>query len=367
MNNQKVWFVPPSDPETAVQYRIPFYDLKSENLEFAPEFQEALGRVLNSGQFVLGGELKRLEEELALYLGVPQVLAVKSGTDALYYGLRALDIGAGDEVITTPFTFPATVEAILRTGAQPVLADVEPETLCLSPDAAEEKITPKTRAIITVHLFGNSAPIDRFVTICKNRNIFLIEDAAQAIGATYAGKKLGSFGTIATFSFYPTKNFGALGNGGAIASDKIAITCPTSSRLDELQAAFLLVKLSRLELWRKRRALLAARYLKMLSGLVRIVQTASGGIANFHQFALLTPHRDRLRTFLLQAGIETMVYYPQPIHFQPEFTEIFTSESFPIAERASTEILCLPIRHNLTEIEQDVIINRVREFFTDLQ
>lgn len=346
--------------------RIPFYNLKSENLEFAPKFQETLVRVLNSGQFVLGAEVKRLEQELALYLGVPQVLAVKSGTDALYYGLRALGIGAGDEVITSPFTFPTTVEAILRTGAQPVLADIEPETLCLSPDAAEEKITPKTKAILPVHLFGNCAPIDRFVTLCKNRHLFLIEDAAQAIGATYQGKKLGSFGTIATFSFYPTKNFGALGNGGAIAGDKIAIACPTSSRLDELQAAFLLEKLPQLELGRKQRALLAENYLKALSGFVRIVRTAPGGIANFHQFALLTPHRDRLRNFLFQAGIETKVYYPQPIHFQPEFTQIFPPGSFPVAEQASAEILCLPIRPSLTETEQDVIINRVREFFTGL-
>lgn len=347
-------------------FRIPFYDLKSENLEFAPKFQETLVRVLNSGQFVLGAEVKRLEQELALYLGVPRVLAVKSGTDALYYGLRALGIGAGDEVITSPFTFPATVEAILRTGAQPVLADIEPETLCLSPDAAEEKITPKTRAILPVHLFGNCAPIDRFVTLCKNRHLFLIEDAAQAIGATYQGKKLGSFGTIATFSFYPTKNFGALGNGGAIAGDKIAIACPISSRLDELQAAFLLEKLPQLELWRKQRALLAESYLKALSGFVRIVRTAPGGVANFHQFALLTPHRDRLRHFLFQAGIETKVYYPQPIHFQPEFARIFPHGSFPVAEQASAEILCLPIRHCLTETEQYVIVNKVREFFTGL-
>ncbi|MCL6466109.1 MAG: DegT/DnrJ/EryC1/StrS family aminotransferase [candidate division WOR-3 bacterium] len=346
--------------------RIPFYDLKSENLEFGPEFEKALTRILESGRFVLGAELTRFEQNLALYLGVPQVVGVKSGTDALFYGLKALGIGPKDEVITTPFTFPATVEAILRTGAQPVLADIEPETLCLSPSAVEEKISSRTRAIVLVHLFGNCADLDRFTALCQRNNIFLIEDAAQAIGATFGTKKLGSFGTIATFSFYPTKNLGALGNGGAIASSHLPIACPTSSRLDELQAAFLLVKLNHLDRWLARRRYLGARYRAALGRYVRIVGSAPASTVNYHQFALLTPHRDKLRNFLLAAGIQTMVYYPHPIHRQPEFASLFTDQSFPVAEKASREIVCLPIRHNLTDAEQDVIINKIEEFFARL-
>ncbi len=346
--------------------RIPFYDLRSENIEFKPEFEKALSRIVESGRFVLGDELKKFEQALALYLGVPQVIGVKSGTDALFYGMKALGIGPGDEVITTPFTFPATVEAILRIGAVPVLADIEPETLCLSPSAVEEKISFRTKAIILVHLFGNCSALDRFTTICPQHNLFLIEDAAQALGSTYQNRKLGSFGTVATFSFYPTKNLGALGNGGAIASVSLPISCPTSARLDELQAAFLLLKLNHLEKWLARRRQLAHRYTTALNQYVRIVQSAPDSIANYHQFALLTPDRDRLRNFLLEAGIETMVYYPEPIHLQAGFAALFRNQSFPVAEKASTEIVCLPIRHNLTDADQDVIINKIIEFFARL-
>lgn len=345
---------------------IPFYDLRSENIEFKPEFEKALSRIIESGRFVLGDELKKFEQALALYLGVPQVIGLKSGTDALFYGMKALGIGSGDEVITTPFTFPATVEAILRTGAVPVLADIEPETLCLSPSAVEEKISLRTKAIVLVHLFGNCPALDRFITICQQKGIFLVEDAAQALGSTYQERKLGSFGTVATFSFYPTKNLGALGNGGAIASVALPISCPTSARLDELQAAFLLLKLNHLEKWLARRRQLAHRYTTALNQYVRIVQSVPDSTVNYHQFALLTPQRNKLRNFLFANGIETMVYYPKPIHLQPGFVSLFNNQSFPVAEKASDEIVCLPIRHNLTDAEQDVIINKIIEFFARL-
>ncbi|MEO0050441.1 MAG: DegT/DnrJ/EryC1/StrS family aminotransferase [candidate division WOR-3 bacterium] len=342
---------------------IPLYDLRDENLGFLPDFHAALERVVKSDRFVLGEELTKFEKELGGYLGVDEVIGLKSGTDALYFALKGLGIGKGDEVITTPFTFPATVEAILRVGARPVLADIEPETLCLSPERCEAAITKRTKAIILVHLFGNCAEIDRFITICQAHNLFLIEDAAQAIGAEYRGRKLGGFGTCAIFSFYPTKNLGALGNGGALVGQTLDIDCPNSSRLDELQAAFLRIKLTHLDEWLKSRERLARRYESELSPFVKIVKSAPQAQPNYHQFAILTPSRDRLRQLLLKDGVETMLYYPEPIHRQQRFAGEFPGSHLPEAERASAEVLCLPIRQNLTDAEQEVIINSIVKFF----
>jgi len=342
---------------------IPFYDIRQENLAFAPEFYAAFEEILKSGRFVLGNQLTCFEKELADYLNVNQVIGLKSGTDALYFGLRTLGIKKGDEVITTPFTFPATVEAILHTGAKPVLADIEPETLCLNPEGCKAAITKKTRAILLVHLFGNCADLNQFIHLCDKHNLFLIEDAAQAIGAEYRGKKLGSFGTCATFSFYPTKNLGAIGNGGALVGKKLCIDCPNSSRLDELQAAFLRIKLAHLEQWLNRRRQIALRYESALNQFVKIVKSARESKSNHHQFAIRTPLRDQLRKFLSQHGIETMVYYPRPVHLQPGFAAHFNACQLPEAERASAEVLCLPNRQNLTDSEIQVIINMVAKFF----
>lgn len=342
--------------------RIPFYDLAAENALFAAEFHQALNRILASGQFVRGQELARFEQELARYLGVTMAWGLKSGTDALYYGMKALGIGPGDQVIAPAFTFPATIAAILRTGATPILADIHPETLCLSFAAAREMITSRTRALVLVHLFGNCAELEPFLALAQQYNLQLIEDAAQALGAEYQGKKLGSFGALAAFSFYPTKNLGALGNGGALVCP-IQPCLPPSSRLDELQAAFLVLKFRHLEQTLERRRTLAQNYTSALGRYVRIVRTAPGATSNFHQFAILTPHRDRLRSFLLSRGIQTMIYYPRPVYHEPEFSMLATYP-LPAAERASREILCLPIRPSLTDAEQDVIINTVVEFFS---
>ncbi len=342
---------------------IPFYNLVAENRELVQQFRLLFDRVLSSGRFVLGEELARFEQELARYLGVKLVIGVKSGTDALYFGLKWLGVGKGDEVITTPFTFPATIEAILRSGATPVLADIEPETLCLSPNSCQEVMTPRTKAVLLVHLFGNCGNLDWFNIFCLQHNLFLIEDSAQALGAEYKGRKLGSFGIVAGFSFYPTKNLGALGNGGAIATNQEPRTILPSARLDELQAGFLRLKLLQLDRWRARRRILAQRYEEALSPLVQIVGGADGCNPNYHQFAIRTPHREALRHFLLQEGIETKVYYSRPIHWQPEFRGLFSGKSLPEAEKASEEVLCLPIRQNLTDGEQEHIINSVIKFF----
>lgn len=332
-------------PET-----ISFYGLAVENQEFGPKFHQVLERILTLGRFVLGDELKQLETELADYLGVPQVICLKSGTDALYYGLKALGIGPGDEVLTSPFTFFATVEAITRTGARPVFADIEPVTLCLDLERCAEQLTSRTRALVLVHLFGNCSNLDQFVRFCRSNNLLLIEDAAQALGAEFQGQKLGSFGDAAIFSFYPTKNLGALGNGGALVINR-PLDIPNSARLDELQAGFLRLKLPHLDDWNARRRELAERYRLALHPWVRSVVSHPDSLPNCHQFAILTPYRDRLRQFLSENGIQTMIYYPEPL--QP----------LPVAQEVAREILCLPVRHSLTFQEQGLIINKILEFF----
>ncbi|MEO0022954.1 MAG: DegT/DnrJ/EryC1/StrS family aminotransferase [candidate division WOR-3 bacterium] len=329
---------------------VSFYTLTAENQEFGPRLHQVLERVLDSGRFVLGNELQAFESELADYLGVPQVTCLKSGTDALYYGLKALGIGPGDEVLTSPFTFSATVEAITRTGATPVFADIEPITLCLDPERCAEQLTARTRAIVLVHLFGNCGDLDRFVRLCRSNNLLLIEDAAQALGAEFQGRKLGSFGDAAIFSFYPTKNLGALGNGGALVLNR-PLEVPNSARLDELQAGFLRLKLPHLDDWNARRRELAERYRLALHPWVRFATSHPDSLPNCHQFAILTPDRDRLRQFLSENGIQTMIYYPDPLY------------PLPVAARVASEILCLPVRHSLTFHEQGLIINKIQEFF----
>ncbi|MEO0025350.1 MAG: DegT/DnrJ/EryC1/StrS family aminotransferase [candidate division WOR-3 bacterium] len=329
---------------------VAFYQPALENQEFGPKFHQVLERILVSGRFVCGEELKQLETELADYLGVPQVVCLKSGTDALYYGLKALGIGPGDEVLTSPFTFSATVEAITRTGATPVFADIEPVTLCLDPERCAEQLTSRTRAIVLVHLFGNCGDLDRFVRLCRSNSLLLIEDAAQALGTEFQGRKLGSFGDAAIFSFYPTKNLGALGNGGTLVINRPP-DIPNSARLDELQAGFLRLKLPQLDDWNARRRELAERYRLALHPWVRFANSHPDSLPNCHQFAILTPYRDRLRQFLSENGIQTMIYYPEPLY------------PLPVAARVANEILCLPVRHSLTFEEQGFIINKILEFF----
>ncbi len=340
----------------------------------------ALHRIVESGRFVLGPELAAFESELAGFLKVEHILGVNSGTDALVIGLKALGIGPGDEVITTPFTFFATVEAILRTGARPVFADIDPDTLCLSAPACERATTKQTKAILLVHLFGLCADLDRFTALCKERDLGLVEDAAQAIGSTWHGRPLGSFGHVSSLSFYPTKNLGALGDGGAVATSDERLAGRVrllrshgrddagryslrghNSRLDDIQAAFLRTKLKRLETGNSRRRELAARYDDALDNLVRTVRGAHGCESNFHQYAILTPQRDGLRGFLAERGVETGVYYQTPAHLEPALNG--GHDSLPVAEKACREVLSLPIRPSLTDPEQERIIALVRGFF----
>ena len=365
--------------------RIPLYDTATENRQFAQDFHAALDRVLASGRFALGEELNTFESSLAKYCGTDQAVGVKSGTDALFLALRALGIGSGDEVITTPFTFFASVEAILQAGAKPILADIEPATLCLSPDACAAAITPATRAVMLVHVFGHCADIECFESLCRDNDIALVEDAAQAIGATWNGRKLGSLGRAGTFSFYPTKNLGALGDAGAVVTsdDLLADTLRQlrshgrdangrhaclgyNSHMDELQAAILNIKLSHLDAELTRRRELAARYDAELPPEARRVHGADGCLPNYHQYAIRTDRRDALRQFLLEQGIGTGDYYPVPAHLEPAAATIGAVVPLPETERACKEIVTLPIRPSLTDAQQTSVVEAVRRFFAGI-
>jgi dTDP-4-amino-4,6-dideoxygalactose transaminase len=365
-----------------VAIRIPLYDTVTENKQFVGDFRDALDRVLATGRFSLGNELATFESALAEYCGATRAVGVKSGTDALILTLRALGIGDGDEVITTSFTFFASVEAIMQVGAKPVFAEIEPTTLCLSPDACAAAITPATKAVLLVHVFGHCANFECFQSLCDDNNIALVEDAAQAIGATWNDRKLGSFGAAGTFSFYPTKNLSALGDAGAVVTsdEKLADTLRQlrshgrdatgrhaclgyNSHMDELQAAFLHIKLGRLDAELARRRELAARYDAELPPQARRVHGAAGCVSNYHQYAIRTDRRDALRQFLLEQGIGTGDYYTVPAHLEPAASALGPFPHLPETESACKETVTLPIRPSLTDEQQKTIVDAVRRFF----
>ena len=362
--------------------RIPLYDTVTENRQFAADFHAALDRILASGRFALGKELETFESSLAEYCSTTHAVGVKSGTDALILTLKALGIGNGDEVITTAFTYFASVEAIMQVGAKPVFADIEPGTLCLSPDACAAAITSATKAVLLVHVFGHCANLESFQSLCVDNNIAFVEDAAQAIGATWNDRKLGSLGAAGTFSFYPTKNLSALGDAGAVVTsdEKLAdslrqlrshgrdatgrhVCLGYNSHMDELQAAFLHIKLGRLDAELTRRRELAERYDAELPPEARRVHGADGCVSNYHQYAIRTERRDALRQFLLELGIGTGDYYQVPAHSEPAAANLRPSPPLPETERACREVITLPIRPSLTDVQQKTIVDAVRQFF----
>ncbi|MEO0078191.1 MAG: DegT/DnrJ/EryC1/StrS family aminotransferase [candidate division WOR-3 bacterium] len=383
--------------------RIPLYDVPTETAWYATRLRQAFERVLAGGRFVAGPETAAFEQDLARYVGTRHAIGVQSGTDALVLALKALGIGSGDEVITTAFTFFATAEAIVLTGAKPVFADIEPTTLCLSPRTCERVVTSRTRAVLLVHLFGHCADLDQFRELCAKRRLAMVEDAAQTIGATWQGRRLGSIGEVGTFSFYPTKNLSALGNAGAVVtrSEEIAdnlrslqnhgirdeiksqesragnqdgrnpsprhVQVGWNSRIDELQAAFLRVKLTGLENENERRRQIAARYDAELPRELRRIQGAPGCVSNYHQYAVRTEKRDELRAYLAEHGIGTGDYYRVPVYQEPAFAKedvncpsVVLSET----ETACREVLTLPVRPSLTDEEQTAVIEAVRRFFS---
>lgn len=362
-------------------------DLREQYEVIKEEVHEAIANVMESTKFILGDYVEKLEKQIALYCETTFGVGVASGSDALHISLLACGIKEGDEVITTPFTFFATAGAIARVGAKAVFVDIDPRTLNIDASKIEEKITEKTKAIIPVHLYGQLCEMDKIMEISKKYNLIVIEDAAQAIGAKRNGKPAGSWGHFGCISFFPTKNLGAYGDGGMIvtknedwanASKVLRVhgskpkyyhhVLGYNSRLDELQAAILTVKFKYLNDWNEKRKQKAKLYNELLSQLnvpfMQFPYVDEGNDHVFHQYTIRVSKRDELQQFLKDRGIQTMVYYPLPLHLQPVFREWGYKEGdFPVSEQAAREVLSLPMYPELTEEQQAYVVEMIRAFY----
>ena len=364
--------------------QVPFLNLAAQHAALKEEILSAVEKVLAGGHYVLGPNVAALESEIAAFCGAQFGIGVNSGSDALTLALRALEIGPGDEVITTPFTYIAPAESIHQMGARIVFADIDPRTFILDPRDVARRITPQTKAIIPVHLFGQAAPMDELRALAEPRGIHIVEDCAQAIGTLFQRKPVGSIGRAGCFSFYPTKNLGADGDGGMVVTNDEALARRLrmlrghgierryfhdlhgyNSRLDELQAAILRVKLPRLNGWNARRADIAAQYsIGLVGSPVELPRIASGNNHIFHVYALLTDRRDELQQFLADRGVPTIIYYPRPLHLQKVYADCGWREGdFPVAEAVSKRILPLPMYPELTDEQIDYVVGVVKEFF----
>jgi dTDP-4-amino-4,6-dideoxygalactose transaminase len=350
--------------------KVPYLDLKAQYRSIKPEIDEAVARVLESCQFVLGPEVSEFEKEFAAYSGVTDCIALNSGTSALHLALLAAGVGAGDEVITVPFTFVASVATILYAGAKPVLVDIEPRTFNMDPSAIEAAISPRTKAIVPVHLYGQPADMDPIMEVARRRNLIVIEDAAQAHGAKYKGHSVGSIGDIACFSFYPTKNLGAYGEGGAVTTNNpdYARTIRMlrdwgqdrkyhhllhgyNYRMEGLQGAILRVKLRHLDQWTEARRAIVSQYNQLLadSDVVRPTEMPWARHV-YHLYTLRSGHRDALQAALLNEGIQTGVHYAIPVHLQTAYARLgYGGGSLPESEKAAGEVLSLPLYPELTQ------------------
>jgi len=342
---------------------IPIIDLKREYPQIKTEINEAIQRVLDKQWFILGKEAEKFEEEFSKYVGTKFGVAVNSGSDALYLAVKALGIDSGDEVITVSHTFVSTVDAIVRNGAKPVFVDIDPETYTMDVTQIEGKITKRTKAIIPVHLYGHPADMDAINAIAKKYNLFVIEDACQAHGSEYKGRKAGSIGDVACFSFYPTKNCGAYGDGGMIVtnSEEIAKKLSMSrnygqsqkyyydfvginSRLDEIQAAVLRVKLKHLDEWNEKRRSVAKLYNELLKDSKVILPIEKNYAKHvYHLYAIRSKNRDELQQYLLEKGIQTQIHYPVPVHKQKSYLDLGFNIHLPVTEKVCNEILSLPM------------------------
>lgn len=361
---------------------VPMLDLKAQYATIKAEVDSVVAEVFTAQQFRGGPAAERFDSAMCAYLECRHALGVSSGTDAILLALRALDLEPGDEVITSPFTFFATAGAIVNAGAVPVFADIDPVTYTLCPERAAACVTPRTRAILPVHLYGQCADMDPLLALAANKGIPVIEDAAQAVGAAYNGRKACSMGLAGALSFYPTKNLGAAGEGGMIMTnddgmaEKIRLLrchgssttyvhqiVGTNSHLHALQAAVLEVKLRHLEAWNNARRSHAAYYSERLKELPRVVvpETMPGRVHVFHQYVIRLPRRDEARKLFQERGIGCGVFYPIPLHRQECFAPFSGGADCPNADQASREVLALPMYPELTEAQQDEVIAAVRD------
>ncbi len=363
---------------------IPLVDLSKQWITLKPELMARIERVLDKGQYILGEEVAALENEVASYCGARCGIAVGNGTDALVLMLRAFDIGPGDEVITTPFTFFATAEAIVQAGAKPVFADVDPKTFLLTAAEVEKHITSKTKAILVVHLFGQMADMYELLPLARLHKLYLFEDACQAIGATWNGYGIGTLSDAAAISFFPTKNLSTYGDGGMILvrDEERSLRLQRlrkhgsvrkyeheeigwNSRLDELHAAILRVKLTHLDEWTEERIKHASRYTESLQDVP--ISTPSAYSQNrhvYHLYTVVTEHRDALMQSLAKFGIQSGIYYTVPLHLQVALRGLgYQKGDFPVTERLCREVLSLPLFPEMKSDEQNFVIDRIRKFF----
>ncbi len=360
---------------------VPLLDLRAQYAAIRDEIRLAFDAVLETQQFILGPQLAALEQQIARRCGVRFGVGVASGTDALVLTLRALGLGPGQEVIVPAFSFIATASAVILAGARPVFADIEPLYFTLDPASVEARVTPKTRAIVAVHLYGHPAPIEALREIARHHHLFLIEDNAQALGATWRGRPTGSFGIAGCLSFYPTKNLGAYGDAGMVVTDSeelarrvrtmrnhgqaekyVSTELGWNSRLDELQAAFLCVKLRHLDQWTQRRQAVAARYTELLAPLepIRVPRIAPLATHVFHQYTIRVANRDAVAERLAEQGIATAVHYPVPLHLQPVFAHLGGRRGdCPVAERAAEAVLSLPMYPELSKAQIERVASAV--------
>lgn len=366
---------------------VPLVDLKAQYAAIGPQIEVAMQRVIQNSSFIMGLEVTQFEEAFAAFCQAEFCIGVSSGTSALELTLRALEIGPGDEVITVAHTFIATAEAISSVGAAPIFVDIDPLTYTLDPAHLEAAITPATRAIMPVHLYGQPADMDAIRAIADEHGLYVLEDAAQAHGATWRGQPMGQLGDAACFSFYPGKNLGAYGDAGAVVTNNAELAKRVAMlrnhgrtgkylheikgyghRIDALQAAILAAKLPHLAQWNSARQRLAARYTQLLQPLNAQLLTAPHVAAQaspvWHLYVVCTPQRDALLEHLRQHGVEAGIHYPIPLHLQPAYAELgYKRGDFPITERVAASCLSLPIYPEMSHAQQDYVVEQIGDFF----
>ncbi|HKB10808.1 MAG TPA: DegT/DnrJ/EryC1/StrS family aminotransferase [Vicinamibacterales bacterium] len=367
--------------------RVPLLDLEAQYRPLRDAILAAITRVCDSQRFIMGPEIEALERELAAQLGVRHAIAVSSGTDALLLAMMALGVGPGDEVVTTTYSFFATAGCVVRLGAKPVLVDIDPATFNIDPQQTSAAITPRTKAILPVHLYGLAADLDPIMAAADRACVAVIEDAAQAIGATYKSQPLGGIGKLGCFSFFPSKNLGAFGDAGLVTTNDDALAkqarlmrthgmqpryhhhvVGANFRMDALQAAVLRVKAPHLEAWTEGRRRNAGTYRTLfreagLDGAITLPTEPPDRRHIYNQFVIRTPERDALKKHLDEQGIGNEIYYPVPFHLQPCFADLgYRRGAFPHAERAAAETLAIPIYGELTGAQQQTVVSTIAEF-----
>ncbi|MEI7534829.1 MAG: DegT/DnrJ/EryC1/StrS family aminotransferase [Verrucomicrobiae bacterium] len=363
---------------------VPYLDLRAQLKPLRAEIDAAIARTLDNCSFCLGPDVAQFEKDFAAFCGAQHALGFNSGTSALHVAMLLLGVGPGDEVITTPYTFIATSWAISYCGAKPVYVDIDEATFNLDPKLIEKAITPRTKAVLPVHLYGQPFDVDAVATVCKKHNLPFVEDAAQAHGAKYKGKSIGTFGAVSCFSFYPAKNLGACGEGGALVTNDAKLAARAKSlrehgstvryhhdevgynyRLEGIQGAVLGVKLKHLAHWTRERQRVAARYAELLKDTpLQLPTVTAGNESAWHLYTVRSPRRDELKKFLDENKIGNAVHYPMPLHLQKVYAPLgYKAGDFPVAEKASREVLSLPMFPELTDAQIQRVADVVKEFF----